>query len=154
MPMCSTAFLNEPSLLMASRSSARPSPNFTRSPSTTQSLSRGRALRARPTALAREDAAGRDRVEARPVHHEPAVDDHVGNAGRVADGLRVEERQIGGVARLDETAALEAQLGGRHARHLVDGLLPREQPPLAAVDAEDAREGAVASRMRLALVGP
>src|SRR6266511_5238330 len=164
MPICSTAFLNEPSSSIRARSSARPSPNFTRSPKTTQSLSRGRALRARPTALAREDAAGRDRVEARAVHHDPAIDDHVGNAGRMAmrigegglvtDGLRVEEREIGGIARLEEPAAPETQLGGGHARHLVDGLLPRQQPALAAVNAEDARERAVTPRVRLALVGP
>src|SRR5713101_291250 len=146
MPMRSTAFLKEPSRSTASRSSARPSPNLTRSPKTTQSLSRGRPLTARLTVSAREDAPGWDCVVARAVDHDLPVHDDVGNAhgvlvrvgkGRlVADGLGVEERQVGGVARLDDAAMLEAELAGGHPGHLVHRRLPREEPLLAAVDAE------------------
>src|SRR5216684_7303306 len=117
MPMRSTAFLNEPSRSTASRSSARPSPNLTRSPKTTQSLIRGRPRTARPTASARQDAPGGDGVVARAVHHDLPVDDHVGDAhgmavgigeGRfVAHRLGMEEREVGGMARLDEAAVLE-----------------------------------------------
>src|SRR6202521_6490124 len=128
MPMRSTAFLKEPNRSTASRSSARPSPNLTRSLKTTQSLRRGRPLTARHTASAREDAPGGDGVVARAVHHDLPVDDDVGYAhgipvrlgkGRlVADRLGVEERQVGGVAGLDHAAILETELAGGHARHL------------------------------------
>src|SRR3972149_511197 len=116
MPMCSTACLKEPSRSTPSRSSARPSPNLTLFPKTTQSLSRGRPLTARLTVSAREDAPGGDGVVARAVHHDLPVHDDVGNAhgvpvrvgkGRlVADGPGVEERQVGGIAGLDRTAIL------------------------------------------------
>src|ERR1700730_968688 len=145
MPMRSTAFFNEPSRSTASRSSARPSPNLTRSPKTTQSLIRGRPLTARPMALAREDAPGRNGVVARAVHHDLPVDDDVGDAGgmpvRIGEGrlvahcLGIEEREVGGMARLDEAAVLQMKLGRGHARDLVHGLLEGEERLLAAIDA-------------------
>src|SRR5882724_1997089 len=164
MPIRSTACLKEPSRSTASRSSARPSPNLTLSPKTTQSLSRGRPFTARPTALPREDATGGNRVVARAVHHDVPVDHDVGNAhgmamrfgeGRlIAHRLRIEEGEIRGVAGLDEAAGGDAQLARRHTRHLVHRRLPREETALAAVDAEHARERSIASRMRLARMRP
>src|SRR5262245_66172940 len=105
MPMRSTACLKEPSRSIASRRSARPSPNLTSSPKTTQSLSRGRPLTGRPTELPRQDAARGNGVIARAVHDDVTVDDDVGNAHRmamrigegrfVAHGGRSEERRGG-----------------------------------------------------------
>src|SRR5256885_15400720 len=87
MPMRWAAFWTEPSRSIASRSSARPSPNLTRSPKTTQSLIRGRPRTARPTASACQDAPGGNGVGARAVHHDLPVDDHVGGAHGVAGGV-------------------------------------------------------------------
>src|SRR5207253_11473736 len=164
MPMRSTAFLNDPSRSTASRSSARPSPNLTRPPKTTQSLIRGRPRTARPTASARQDAPGGNGVVARAVHHDLSVDDDVGNTHGMAVGIRerrlvahrlgIEEREVGGMAHLDDAAVLEVELGRGHACHLVHGLLEREELLLTAIDAEDAREGPVAPRVRLARMRP
>src|SRR5436309_15686641 len=84
MPMRSTAFLNDPSRSTASSSSARPSPNLTRPPKTTQSLIRGRPRTARPTASARQDAPGGNGVVALAVHHDLFVDDDVWNTHGMA----------------------------------------------------------------------
>src|ERR1700730_10986936 len=148
MPICSTAFLNEPSRSTASRSSARPSPNLTLFPKTTQSLSRGRPLTGLPTMLPREDATRGHGVVARAIHHDLPVHDNVGNAhgiamrlgeGRlVAHRLRVEEREICGVAGLYQAAGRDAELRRGHARHLVHRRLPGKEPLLAAVNSEHA----------------
>src|SRR6266850_5036748 len=77
---------------------------------------------------AREDAAGALGAHAVVVDDEGAVDDHVGDAGRVAvrvgigglvlDGGGVEDREVGEVAGLHQAALAQADALGRHAGHL------------------------------------
>jgi hypothetical protein len=68
----------------------------------------------------------------------------------VDDARRVEDDEIREGARADLAAVGEAELPRRHARHAVHGLLEREQPELARVAAEHAREGSPQARVRLA----
>src|SRR6266850_7260848 len=109
---------------------------------------------------AREDAAGALGAHAVVVDDEGAVDDHVGDAGRVAvrvgigglvlDGGGVEDREVGEVAGLHQAALAQADALGRHAGHLVHRGLEREDLALARVLAEHFGERAVRARVRLA----
>src|SRR5687768_152921 len=60
---------------------------------------------------------------------------------------RIEEHQVSELARRDPTAVDDSDVARGQTRHLPNGLFQREQPPLANVFAEDARERAKAARV-------
>src|SRR5262245_17158116 len=92
------------------------------------------------------------------VDHEHAVDDDMRDTGRILPRLLeggavrdrggIEHRDIGGVAGPEHPAVLETERDCGPAGHLVHRLRQREQPEVARVMAEDAREGAIEARMR------
>src|SRR6185312_16799175 len=66
---------------------------------------------------------------------------------------RIENRHVGGVARLQEPAIGEAERTRREAGHLPDRARQIDELQVATIMAEDAREGAVEARMRPSLPG-
>src|SRR5688500_9374454 len=121
---------------------------------------RGAPYRAIALSRSGEDAAGALRAHAAVVHDDGAVDEDVGNSRRIAmgvgvrglvlDGAGVQHGEVGEVAGLHEASLAQADAGGGHAGHLVDGRLQREELAVARVLAEHAGEGAVGARVRLA----
>src|SRR5262249_56331527 len=93
-----------------------------------------------------EYATRAGRLHTAAVHHDGAVHDDVGNAGRITvrlgerrlvlDGAWIEDREVGGVAFAHEPAVAQAKPCGAHACHLVDGRLEREQALVAGILAE------------------
>src|SRR5690242_13093510 len=87
-----------------------------------------------------------------------AVDDHVGDAGRmlprltkcraVVDCARIKHGDIGGSAGSEYAPVRQAQRSGWTTGHLVDGLRESEQLEFAYVMAENAGERAVVARVR------
>ena len=75
----------------------------------------------------------------------------VGVGRAVAEIGRIEDRDVGAIAFLQQPAVLELERARGRAGHLVDRELQRQRAALAHVMVDDAREGAVEARMRHAL---
>src|SRR5687768_6196607 len=77
------------------------------------------------------------------VHDADAVDQHVLHAARVAqrvlerrDGIQsgeVEDDHVGGVARAQQPTVTQAEVRGRHAGHLADGVFQTHYSAFAYV---------------------
>ena len=125
----------------------------------------------RPQALARRDLP---RAALTPEHlprpragrlavapHNLAVDqngfdslrrlDRLLESGGLVD-LRIEDRDVGRVTRLEHAAVGEAEGLGGETGHLVDGGFQRKKPKLARVVSEDSRKRAPQPRMRRGVV--
>ena len=116
-----------------------------------------------PSAARRSTRPGSGAGVGRVVDDEDAVDDdRRARAGRIAvrvgvgravvEIVRVEDRDVGApaLARAGRGRAASSARAGS-AGHLVDRAFERQQPLVAHVAADDAREGAVEARMRHAL---
>ncbi len=94
--------------------------------------------------------------------HRAAVDKDVldtGSGGHrrfegraVGDGRRVEDGDVGKGAGGERAAAGQAELGGGKTGHATHGFLQAKKPEIAAVMAENPREGAPQPRMRVGIV--
>src|SRR3954465_6804902 len=92
------------------------------------------------------------------LHRELAVHDHVSEPdrvlvrlvvdGAVGDGGGIEHDDVRLHAGAQQAAIPDFQPLGGVRRHAADGLFEREYVLLADIDAEDAREGPIAARMR------
>src|SRR4051794_34950163 len=91
------------------------------------------------------------------VEHDCSVDDHGFDAGRIPvrlgerggvdNRLRVPNGDVRPIAGSDEATLGQAETVGGKAGHLPDRLLESQYAPLAHIPPEDAREGAVGTRV-------
>ena len=75
----------------------------------------------------------------------------IGVGRAVAEILRIEDRDVGAIAFLQQAAVRELERARGRAGHLVDRQLQRQRAALAHVMVDDARERAVEARVRHAL---
>ena len=78
--------------------------------------------------------------------------DRVFIRGGVLDLLRIEQDQVRGIALTQQAAVGKAEAGGGETRHLVDRVFQTEEPDIAHIVTEDAREGAPEPWMRMLIV--